>query len=131
VDRQRKLRVILWAAAGFNVGGAIAFGFPESLSGRLMALPAGVPALYRALTALFILLFGGAYAWTAHRVPLFRPFVVFGAIGKAAAFAAAVLVWLAGACALDTVLVMSGDLVFAALFAWGLAGAPAAAAATR
>jgi len=123
MDREATLRRILWAAAVFNAGGAVSFGFPESFSGRLMALPAAVPALYRAFTAVFVLLFGGAYAWTAWRTPLFRPFVAFGAIGKTAAFATGLLVWIAGACPGMTVLVLGGDLVFAALFCWGLAGA--------
>ena len=122
MDREHALRRILWAAAVFNAGGAISFGFPESFSGRLMALPAVVPPLYRAFAALFVLLFGGAYAWTAWRTPLFRPFVAFGAIGKTAAFATGLLVWVAGACAGMTVLALGGDLVFAALFCWGLAG---------
>ena len=126
MNRELILRRALWAAAAFNVGGAILFGFPASLPGRLAGLPETVPAAYRALTALFVLLFGGAYAWLAWQPSINRPFVAFGAIGKASAFSVFVLLWLAGEASPSSVGIIGGDLAFAGLFAWCLAGAQAA-----
>ena len=122
MNRQSLLRRALWAAAFFNVGGAYLFGFPASPLGTFIGLPQEVPAVYRAFTAMFVLLFGGAYAWLAHHRPIIRPFVAFGAIGKASAFALTVGLALVDKTSGATVALLSGDLVLAALFAWCLAG---------
>ena len=115
------MRKALWATAGFNVLGALLFGFPDTF-GRLAGMPTGVPAVYRALLALFVLLFGGAYAWLARRPVIDRPLVGFAAIGKAGAFAVVLMCWIAGAVPFLSVAAITGDLVFALLFAWWLAG---------
>ena len=115
------LRRTLWAACGFNLGGAAIFAFPESPLGRLAALPPQAPLVYRAFVALFVLLFAGAYAWAAMREPLERTLIAFGAIGKTAAFALTVALWLAHAVPAASVAAVSGDAVFALLFASGLA----------
>ena len=122
MNRERLLRRSLWAAAVANLGGAVLFGFPDSALGQLAGLPAAVPPLYRAMTAAFVLLFGGAYAWLAAQPRINRPFVAFGAIGKTAAFLTVTALSLAGAAAARSVAVLSADLVLAALFVWGLAG---------
>jgi hypothetical protein len=122
MSRERILRRALWAATAFNLGGAILFGFPATLPGQLAGLPATVPAVYRALTALFVLLFGGAYAWLASQPSINRPFVAFGAIGKAAAFLVVFLLWLSGEASLSGVGIIGGDLALAGLFAWCLLG---------
>ena len=100
--------------------GAALFAFPASTASQLAGLPSTAPAVYRGLTALFILLFGAAYAWLAAQPTINRPFVAFGAIGKAAAFAAGSVLWLAGEASATSVAAMSGDLVLAGLFAFGL-----------
>lgn len=115
--RTRLLRRALWATAVMNAGAAAVFAFPASVLGQLGGLPADAPAVYRALVALFVLLFGGVYAWLARRPSIDRPLLALGAIGKAAAFAAVVALWLADAVPTRSVLLFSADLGFAAFFA--------------
>jgi hypothetical protein len=122
MNRELVLRRSLWAAAFFNVGGAVMFGFPSLPTGQMAGLPADVHPVYRAFVALFVLLFGGAYAWLAAQPAINRPFVAFGAIGKTCAFVTAVLLWLAGQIAGMGVAIFTGDLALAALFFWGLMG---------
>jgi len=114
------VRRALWASAVFNVFGALLFAFPGSLPGRLAGLPADAPAVYRALVALFVLLFGGSYAWLARAPRIDRPLLALGAIGKAAAFFTVALLWMAGAAPARSVGAIFGDLAFAAVFAWYL-----------
>ena len=118
------MRRVLWASAFFNLGGALLFFFPASL-GRFAGLPAPVPTAYSALLAFFIVLFGGTYAWLAMQPRFDRPLVAFSAIGKAGAFAVVVACWIAGAVEGLAVLAITGDLVFAAIFAWWLLGSAA------
>lgn len=120
---ERFLRAVLWISAATNLIGAAVFAFPDSAPARLAALPPEAPLLYRFMTALFILLFGAAYAWLAAQPSIDRPFVAFGAMGKACAFALALVLWLAGEGTAPSVALMSGDLVLAALLAYGLARA--------
>jgi hypothetical protein len=110
------IRRVLWVSAAFNLGGALLFAFPASL-GQLLGLPVPVPGVYTALLVVFILLFGGTYAWVASQPTINRPMVALGAIGKASAFAAVFACWLAGAAPALSVVGMSGDLVLATLFA--------------
>jgi len=135
MDRDQIIRRVLWAAAGFNVFGAVLFAFPDSSLGRLADLPTSVPVTYRAFVAMFVLLFAGAYAWMANQQSPNRPLLAFGAIGKASAFAVVAGLWLASAASTRALLAIAGDLAFAAVFAWWLVGArpgvPAAAAARR
>jgi hypothetical protein len=120
-DQDTFIRNVLWAAAFFNVVGAVAFGFPETV-GRLAGLPGNVPAVYAAMVSLFILLFGGAYAWLARSPVIDRPLLAFGAIGKTAAFLTVATLWLAGEVPFIAVFTITGDLVFAIVFArWLLA----------
>jgi hypothetical protein len=131
MDRERILRRALGTSAVFNAAGAMLFAFPAGVMGDLAGLPAAVPVVYRGLTALFVLLFGGAYAWLALQPTINRPFVAFGAIGKASAFFLVFCLWIAGEVPARGVAMISGDLAFAALFAWCLAGAPVAVRAER
>ncbi|UPG85809.1 hypothetical protein L2Y94_00150 [Luteibacter aegosomatis] len=114
------MRLGLIASAVFTLSGAVMFGWPSSFAGRIAALPAGVPAIYRYLAALFMLLFGGAYAWLAMQPWLARAFVVFGTLGKLAAFAGMTALWLGSQIEARTYFMVSGDLVFAAWFAMAL-----------
>lgn len=127
MSRELLLRRALWAAAGFNVLGALLFAFPRLPLAQLAGLPAEVPGAYRAFVALFILLFGAAYAWLARSAQPDRPMVLFGAIGKTSAFVLAMVLWLAGAFSGVGVLLASGDLGFAAIFFWCVRGGRAMA----
>lgn len=111
------MRRVLWTSALFNLGGAVLFAFPDSLLGRLVGLPSSVPLLYRAMIALFVLLFAGLYAWLARRETIDRVLVAFAAIGKASAFAVIGGCWLLGHASGRGALLATGDLVFAGLFA--------------
>ena len=122
MSRERFLRRVLWLASVVNVAGALLFAFPASVPSQLAGLPAHAPAVYRAMLSLFILLFGGAYAWLAAQPRIDRPFVLFGAMGKASAFLVVAILWLAGAATATSVAAMAGDLVLAALFVYGLGG---------
>ncbi len=124
MDRETLLRRALWTAAVFNVGGAVMFGFPGLPTGQLAGLPADVPVVYRAFTALFVLLFGGAYAYLAAQPVINRPFVAFGAIGKTGAFLTGLVLFFGGQFTGRGLMILSGDLLFAALFAWCLLGLP-------
>jgi hypothetical protein len=116
-------RRLLWAAALFNVLGAVQLGFPASPMGQMAGLPAEVPLAYRAIAAAFVLLFAGSYAWLATQPEPNRPMVVLGAVGKATVVAVVIGLWLAAEASLASLVAVSGDLVFAALFLWWLSGA--------
>ena len=122
MNRERILRQALAAAAVFNLVAAVAFGWPGGLLGQLAGLPAETPALYRALAAMFVALFGGAYAWLAMRPAIDRSLVAFSAIGKTCAFALFAASWVFGAASGRLAALGAGDLALAALFAWCLAG---------
>jgi hypothetical protein len=119
-SRENILRPALWTAAFFNLCGAFLFAFPASRLGQFAGLPTDVPAIYRALVSLFVLLFGCAYAWLAMQPTINRPFVAFGAIGKAAAFFLVVLLWLRRAAPATSVFAIAGDLALAVVFFWCL-----------
>lgn len=125
MPRDHILRPALRVAALFNIAGAYLFAFPASTPGHLAGLPANAPVTYRAMMALFILLFAGAYAWLAAQPTINRPFVAFGAIGKAAAFATVFALWIGGAVPATSVFAITGDLLLASIFAWCLLRPPA------
>ena len=114
------IRRVLWVSAAYNLGGAIVFAFPSSPVGRLGGLASETPVLYRALVALFVALFAGAYAWLARQPRIDRPMVALAAIGKAGAFATFVLCWMLGEFAGAGVIAGCGDLILAAFFGWWL-----------
>jgi hypothetical protein len=122
MSKDKVIRRVLGASAIFNLAGALLFAFPSSVFGQLAGLPGAVPAAYRALCALFVLLFGGAYAWLAVARVIDRPMVAFSAIGKAAAFATILALAVAGKTPLRSLPPISGDLIFACLFGWWLLG---------
>ncbi len=128
MDRDRVIRGALWAAACSNLVGAFLFLYPASAVGQLGGLPAEVPLVYRGLVCLFVLLFGGTYAWLASEACISRPLLALGAIGKASAFALVFLMWLAAELPARSVLLISADLAFAAIFAWWLVADAAVAA---
>jgi hypothetical protein len=125
------MRGALWVSVVYNVGGALLFAFPSSPLGQFADLPTPVPPLYGALLALFVVLFGGAYAWLAQQTTIDRPLVALAAIGKTGVFAVIVTCWLLGEAPGRGVLGASGDLVLAGIFAWWLLVARQGAAADR
>ena len=72
--------------------------------------------LYRAFVTVFVLLFGGLYAWLAAQPVVHRPMVAFAAIGKSSAFVLMAALWLADEATLRSVQVITGDLVLAAIY---------------
>ncbi|MGH8596372.1 MAG: hypothetical protein ACREXT_06920 [Gammaproteobacteria bacterium] len=120
MNRTQAFRRILWAAVAFNLFGAYLFAYPASTAGQLLGLPPDVPLVYRAIVAVFVLLFGGAYAWLALQPEPNRPLVAFSAIGKTSVFVMIAILWLANESSLRGVLAALGDLFFAAAFAWWL-----------
>ena len=117
------LRGALLVSAVYNVGGGLLFAFPSSTLGQLAGLPTPVPAVYSTLLALFIVLFGGAYAWLARQPTIDRPLVALAAIGKSGVFVVVVTFWFLGDVPGRGVLAATGDLVFAGIFAWWLVNA--------
>src|SRR5262249_42818170 len=115
------MRRALLVSAFFNLGGALLFAFPGSV-GQLAGLPGAVPRLYSATVTLFVLLFGGAYAWLARQPRIDRPLVAMSAIGKAGFFVVVLGCWVLSEASGLSVLAASGDLAFAAIFAWWLLG---------
>ena len=121
------MRRALWASVAFNLGGVLLFAFPESI-GQLAGLPAPVPRIYTTLLALFVALFGGAYAWLARQPEIDRPLVALAAIGKSGFFAVMAVCWLLGEAPGRGVVAATGDLMFAVVFAWWLLGSGSASA---
>ena len=119
-DRDRFMRSVLWLSFVLNLGGAFLFAFPSSPLGQLAGLPAATPPIYRALVALFVVLFGGSYAWLARRPTIDRPLVGLAAIGKVGAFKVVFLLWLLGDVPGRGVLAITGDLILAGIFTWWL-----------
>ena len=119
VNRDAFLRKVLWATVVYNIAGAAAFAFPSSV-GQLAGLPVPVAPIYSVLLAIFVLLFGGAYAWLALQPTIDRPLVGFAAVGKASVFVAAIVLWAGGQGPGWFIPGATGDLIFAAIFAWWL-----------
>jgi hypothetical protein len=128
VTRDEIVRRALWISVAYNGSGALLFAFPSTVFGQLAGLPPDVPALYRALMAWFVVLFGGTYAWLARRPVIDRPLLGFAAIGKAGAFAVSLAAWMSGVLPLRGVLAVAGDLALAGVFAWWLLTSPASLA---
>ena len=117
------MRSALWTTAVFNLLGALTFVFPADFA-ALTGFPTTAPRVYTALLTVFVLLFAGAYVWLARQPRIDRPLVALAAIGKAGAFAAVFVCWLAGEIPARAALAFSGDAVFAAIFTWWLVGTP-------
>src|SRR5262249_33642222 len=131
MSRDDFIRRVLRASAVFNLGGALLFAFPGTL-GALVGFPSPVPPVDAALLAWFVVLFAGLYAWIAAQPTIERTLVALGAIGKAGAFVIFFVCWLFGAASALSVVALSGDLLFAAIFAgWLLGGHTTAAAMER
>ena len=117
------IRSTLWASAIFNIGGASLFAFPASVLGQWSGLPPDPPAIYRFLLALLVFGFGCAYVWLALQRSISRPFICFVAIDKTCVFLVVLALWIFGKSPASSVMVISGDLILAALFGLWLLGA--------
>jgi hypothetical protein len=104
----------------FNGSAVVFIAAPDTALGRLSGLPQQGPLAYRVLLALFVALFGGAYAWLAREPIISRPLVAFSAIGKVTFVLAALALAMMGETGGRTALVVLPDLAFAALFTWWL-----------
>lgn len=124
----RRMRLVLWISAAFNFAVALMFVFPD-LAGEAMAMPGPVPRIYTILLAVFVGLFGGAYAWLAMQRQIDRPMVALGAIGKTAVVVVIVAFFMAGDFSAAGAALSLGDVLFAGLFTWWLVGTRATQAA--
>jgi hypothetical protein len=115
------MRRALWASVVYNLGGALLFAFPSSI-GQLAGMPVPVPRIYTSILAFFVALFGGSYAWLACQPSIDRPLVTFAAAGKAGVFALVLIFWLLDEAPTLGVVAVTGDLIFACIFAWWLLG---------
>jgi hypothetical protein len=120
MHRDTVVRTALALSAPYNLAGAYLFAFPASTLSQAQGLPADAPALYRALTALLLALFGAAYAWLAAQKEISRPLLALGAIGKALAFLTFVLLALMGLCSRRFAAASVGDAILATIFGWWL-----------
>lgn len=120
MGRNAIARGALAVSTPFNLAAAFVFGFPNSALGRVQGLPADPPALYRALVALFLVLFACAYAWLSLQKEISRPLLALGAIGKAAAFLTFLSLGLANLCSARLALGSIGDALLALIFGWWL-----------
>ena len=78
--------------------------------------------MYRFLLPLLIFAYGCAYAWLARQESISRPFIVFVAINKFCVFALVFILWLLHEASFRSVVALSGDLLFSALFVGWLLG---------
>jgi len=122
------MRRALWATTAYNLMGVYLLAFPASVLGQFAGLPSSVPLLYRALVAVVVLLFGGVYAWLATRPVIDRPLVAVSGLGKLGFFCTAAVLWILDEAPARSVLLLAGDLAFAAIFFWWLLGAREGAA---
>jgi hypothetical protein len=120
MNKDKIIRYALWISVAFNLFGALLFAFPASPLGQFAGLPVPVPVIYSMLLAFFVVLFAGAYAWLARQPTIDRPLVAFSAIGKAGSFVLMLILCLLGEIPGRSVLLASGDLIFACIFAWWL-----------
>ena len=110
------IRRALWTSVPFNFGGALLFAFQMSPPAALIGLSLPAPLIYRVPLALFVALFGGAYAWLARQKIIDQPLVCFAAIGKSTVFTALLVLWLAGEAPGLGVVTALGDAVLATIF---------------
>jgi hypothetical protein len=118
------MRGALYATAAMNVLAAGAF-LPAARPVRdLIGLPEYEHPLYATTVAMFILLFGLAYLWTAIEGRSARLFIALAAAGKFSFFAALTCFWWLGSLPMRAPVLGSADLFFSVLFTIWLFGQP-------
>lgn len=110
-DPSRLFRI----AAFWNYTAAAAFCLPSSVL-SLFGMPTPVPSLYPQMAAALVATFGLGYHLVARNVTRNHGIVVIGAIGKTGLFALFLAYYLAGRLPVLPLVIVFGDLVFAALF---------------
>lgn len=126
-----KAKSLFGIAAIFNVvvGGSLLLGYP--LVAPLLGIE-GPPTLWFHITAAIVLVFGYAYWRIAGDPVRFREYIILGAIAKLVFVVATYGHWLHGDASGMLALLVTADLVFAAIFvAWLRNHPPAAGATTR
>ena len=113
----RLIRLALWASVPANLAVAVLFLDPSSTLARGLGLPQPPPhPLYGAMLAMMVAAFGVAYAWLARQAVISRAFIVFATAGKSAAFLISLVLWQIEQLSGRFALLMTGDLIFAAVF---------------
>lgn len=117
------LRRTLFSTGVMNIVVACVF-LPGATWLRAAAgLPETAPSIYLLTVALFILLFGCGYLWTALHGCAERLFIALGAGGKLAFFTLVLVHWMLGELPLRAATLASADLIFGGLLLlWLLTG---------
>jgi hypothetical protein len=110
------IRISLWVTAPFNLAVGYALAFPASSLSSVMGLPPQPPSYYTLFTGGLVALFGCVYFWLARQDALNGPVLFIGASGKLLAVTIAWIAFAAGQFPLLTALLISGDLIFVALW---------------
>ncbi len=110
------VRISLWVTAPFNLLAAYAFAFPESALGQLLGFPYPSHPLFALFSGSMVGLFGVMYVWLVLQPTLIKPVLFFGATGKTIAVAIALYLYLGGLLSSTLMVLISGDLAFAALW---------------
>lgn len=121
MSRDVFMRRTLVAGAVFNCAAAAMVLFPSSL-GSFADFPTSAPRLHTWILALFVALFGGAYAWLSRRPVIDRPLVVMAVLGKCGVFLVSLACLLLGDISVKTFAPGVVDLAFAVVFLWWLNG---------
>lgn len=118
----RWMRMALYATAAMNVLAGGMF-LPAAKPVRdWVGLPVYDHPLYAVTVAVFIVLFGFAYLWTAMTGRSDRLFIALAGAGKFCFFASLVCFWWLGSLPLRAPVLGSADLFFSVLFAIWLLG---------
>ena len=125
MNRDVVMRRVLVVGALFNFFVVVIVLFPDTL-GRFADLPVPVSRFYTWLLALFIGLFGAAYAWLSRRPTIDRPLVALATVGKIGVFVVALLCWQLGDISAKAFGPAIVDLLFALIFLWWLRANPRA-----
>lgn len=110
-------RAIFAAAALFNLGIGLTMLFAPAMFGASAGIVYSSDALLSVRSAgLLIAVFGIGYAMVARRPTANRDIIRLGIIGKSAFVTLVAVAWATGAVPASQALLVSADLVFAALF---------------
>ena len=114
----RYSRWLFGSAATFNIAIGSVLLFFASWLGSLLHIDASAGSAMVAvnLAGGFVALFGVAFALVAADPSTYRPYVLLGAVGKIMAVAIVAANCFFGAAPMSVLAIVSGDLVFAALF---------------
>ena len=119
------VRASLIFSGPFNWGAALIILLPQSWAGQLIGLPPA-PALYAALLAFLVAVFGVAYLWAGWRSePLSRVVLCMGGFGKIGVFLITALLAVAGAASVGMLAVTAVDLALGCFWVWWLVQGPA------